>query len=379
MRTTVPYCVLVAFAFIVSSVAMPAESENGGSEDYSLSVNESDTVVSFISGNFSVAITSDWPRMIFRHEEDPFSPTFEVSCPRLYAHNDSDGDGMFDPSEAVLTIFLDSNHIEWNRTPLSQGYSDELGEYAYFGMRAELNAYIVGENETLARSKWANMSFWFSISEKSVEYENARGIYVVEGATQLRMNYSLDVRDWIDQNAIVLEQFLQGGGSTNMFHLVEEEDGVTFVTEIPGTVDERESGEDYNHKLEEISGPMREILFAKEDGTVQAFYSWCSEVAALIAGNRSSMGMNSTYFTTGTGMMLHSQIMMDNRTSQIGHESCIGIYESGFVGSMSDWLREYSWPLLAVCCVVAALASFPLLRWRKRRRMRGDGSDGVGE
>lgn len=373
MNAAVPKSIFVAIAFIVMTIVTFSESGNGDSEDYSLFVSIDDAKVCFISGNFSVAITRDWPRVIFKHEDDPFSPTFEVSCPRMYAHNDTNDDGLFDLSEAALTVFLDSNHVEWNMTSIDQGYSSELGEYAAFGMRSELNAYLVEENETLVRSDWANLSFWFSISERSVEYANSRGSYVIEGGTQLRMNFSLTVNDCIEMDALVLEQFLQGGGSTNMFHLIESTGGdETCVTNISGALDEREFEEDFAHEFSSTSEPTQEILFAKEDGVVQAFYRWSSEVVADCEGNTSALDLNSSYFTTGNGMMLHSGIAIDNCTKRVDHESSVGLFESGFVGSMSDWIRKYSWSVLLICSVAVVLILLSLMLHRRRGRSRGD-------
>ena len=370
-----PKSAFVALALTMIFVVGSSGAEGSDPEEYDLFVSIDEAKVCIISGNFSVAITRDWPRVIFKHEEDPFSPTFEVSCPRMYVHNDTNGDGLFTLSETALTVFLDSNHVSWNLTDIDQGYSHELGEYATFGMRSELNAYSVGENETLVMASWARLSFWYSISEKSVDHENSLGRYTVDGGTQLRVNFSLSIDSCTDMNALVLEQFLQGGGSTNMFHLMESEGDYVYVTEISATVDERVDGEDFSHGYAATSEPVQEINFAKEDGSVQALYRWGSEALVDIGVNTSALPLNSSYFTTGNGMMLHSQIAVDNCTTQVSHESIIGLVESGFVGSVTDWMREYSWPMALLICVIACLAVLSLLRWRRRRQMNGSGED----
>jgi len=366
---TVPKRLFVAFAcLVVTSVAF-SELGAGNAEEQTLFVNVDDAKVVFLSGNFTVAITRDWPRVIFKHEADPFSPTFEVSYPRMYAHNDSNGDGMFDADEATHTMFLDSNHVEWEMTPLVQNYSSELGEYASFGMQSELNAYMAAENETLVMSNWANLSFWFSITEKPVEYSNSKGTYVFDGGTQLRMNFSLVINDCIDAENLILAQFLQGGASTNMFTLLESDgDDHVETTMISGAIDERELEDVYPHEFRTTSYPTQEILFSKEDGVDQAFYYWGSEALTTYGDNTSAVDINSSYYTTGNGMMLNSILDIDNCTSQIDFESSAGIIESGFVGSVRDWIREYSGTVLLACAVVASLIAIGLFARRRRKQ-----------
>jgi hypothetical protein len=367
---TVPKRLFVAFAcLVVTSVAF-SEIGAGNAEEQTLFVSIDPTKVCFISGNFTVAITRDWPRVIFKHETDPFSPTFEVSYPRMYAHNDSNGNGMFDADEATLTMFLDSNHVEWEMTSLVQNYSSELGGYASFGMRSELNAYIVSENETLVMSNWATLSFWFSITEKPMEYSNSKGTYVIDGGNELRMNFSLVINDCIDAENLVLAQFLQGGASTNMFTLLESDgDDHNETTLITGSIDERELEDMYPHEFRVTPYPTQEILFSKEDGVDQAFYYWGSEALTTDGDDTSAVDINSSYYTTGNGMMLHSILNIDNSTSQIDFESSAGIIESGFVGSVRDWIREYSETVLLVCAVVASLIAIGMFARRRRKRL----------
>ncbi len=374
MSSTVPKRLFVAFACLIVTTVAFSGMGVGDDEEYNLFVSIDDAKVCFISGNFSVAVTRDWPRVIFKHEADPFSPTFEVSCPRMYAHNDTDGDGLFDLDEAILTMFLDSNHVEWEMTPIVQNYSSEFGGYASFGMRTELNAYVVDENETLVMSDWAHLSFWFSITEKSVEYANSNGTYEVGGGTQLRMNFSLFINDCIDADGLVLSQFLQGGASTSMFTLLESDgEDQTVPTIISGTVDERELDAAYPHEFRATSYPTQEILFSKEDGVDQAYYYWGSEAQAVNGDNSTVVDIDSSYYTTGNGMMLHSIFCIDNSTTQLDYESSTGIFESGFIGGVRDWIREYSEPLMLFCVVTASLIAVGLvLRQRRKRRALSD-------
>ena len=355
----------ICLSLLIVSLPLPVAAD---SEDYTLFVGVDDKKVTLLSGNFSARVTTDWPRVIFWHELDPFSPSFEISYPRIYVHNDSDCDGMYDAGEAGLTVFLDSNHVEWNLTDIVQGFSKDCGEYASFGMSASLNAYLVGENETLVWSDWANMTFWFFIAQLPIEYENTRGVYVVEGGTQLRMNFTLSISEDVDADCLVLEQFLQGGASTNTLHVYQSNaDGGTEVCEVLATVDERLLGDNYSHKFNVTSSSMQKVQFAKEDGVVQAFYLWSSEAVMEAGEYGTAQIVNSSYFTTGNGMMLHSMLPIGNGTSEVSHEYSTGIDESGFVGSDRDWLREES--VMVAALILAAIAvSIVLLLIRRRMR-----------
>jgi hypothetical protein len=360
--------ILAASLGLAMLIASTMVSSGADAEEYELSVSIDDAKINLHSGNFSVAITRDWPRVIFKHELDPFSPTFEVSCPRMYLFNDTDGDGIFDPPEAEFTVFLDSNHVNWNLSAFEQDYSSQYGQYVVVGMNASVHTYVVGENETLVVSDWALLSFWFFLAEESVVCECPGGTYVIDGKTQMRMNFTLRLNDYLDVDGVVLEQMLQGGGSTNMFQLVEGFPiGGTTTTGISALVDEREVEADYAHEFRETSDLVQKTRFAKEDGVVQAFYFW--ETEAMMDGEASNAAalVNSSYFTTGAGMTLHSILPMDNHTTMVSLGSTMGIYESGFIGSVRDWIREYIIAFVIVCGVIVA-ASLTLAARRLRRK-----------
>lgn len=344
------------------------------SEDYELFTSIDDAKINLLSGNFSVAITRDWPRVIFRHEVDPFSPTFEVSCPRMYIFNDTDEDGIFHPSEVEYTIFLDSNHVAWNLSTFHQDHNSLYGDYAVVGMDASVHAYIVGENETLAIPDWGILSFWFFIAEMPVTYEYPGGTYVIDGKTEMRMNFTLKVNSCLDSDGVVLEQLLQGGGTTNSFQLMESlATGGTTITEVSALIDERETDGDYPHRFNKTSDPMQRIKFAKEDGVVQAFYFWMSDADLVRDGANVTAPVNSSYFTNGAGMILHSILPVDNCTLEASHDSTVGIYESGFVGSVSDWIKEYLSVFVILCMVIIAVPlGFLVRRMRRRALARGD-------
>ena len=358
----------VSLAVLVSAMQVSGEDSDDG---YELHASIDDAKISLLSGNFSVAITRDWPRVIFKHEADPFSPTFEVSCPRMYVFNDTDGDGLFDLDEASLTVFLDSNHVTWNVSAFDQDSDETSGEFALIEMVSSIHAYEVGENETMAIQDWAELSFSFFLAEMPVEYDCSGGTYVIDGKTEMRMSFTLRPNLCLDSDGVVLEQFLQGGGSTNMFHLIEgSEDGDNVTTQISALVDERELGEDYCHEFKGTSDPMQKIHFAKEDEVVNAFYFWESGAELVDNGTNSFGRVNSSYYTTGAGMVLHSILPVGNCTTELTHDSMMGIFESGFVGGVSDWIREYLVSFVVLCCVIALILLTVLIRRRRAGSLR---------
>lgn len=359
---------LVVFAVLVGTLSVGAAN---GEDEYELSLDIDEAKVSIVSGNLSVKVTRDWPRVIFWHELDPFSPHFEVSYPKMYSFNDTDGDRIFDPLEADYTMFLDSNHIEWNITAYEKGFIEERGEYALVGMNATVHAYVVGENETIAVQDWAELSFWVIVSESSVTYNCPGGSYVVNGKTELRMGFSLHVNVCLDSDGLVLEQLLQGGGSTNTFQLIQANStGGNTTTEVSGLVDERNVEEDYSHEFLETSHAIQVIRIANDEGVAKAFYQWESETEVVDGESVRNATVDSSYYTNGAGMILHSLLAVGNCTTEMSHASSVGIYESGFVGSISDWIKEYMVPFTAICAVIAVASITFLYRRRKARAVR---------
>ena len=377
-RETVGHPVLRSCTAIVATACLVtlalSSTVESDADDFALYVSVDDAKVNFLSGNFSVAVTRDWPRVIFKHEGDLFSPTFEVSCPRMYMFNDTNGDHIFDMTEVTRTVFLDSNHVQWNLTDHEQGYDSIRGVYAMVGLSALLNTYIVADNETEVESGWATLRFYFSITENPVVYSNTIGEYTVNGRTSMRMNFSLEVHDYVAADGIVLEHHLQGGGSTNMFDLYESLDGVqTVMNEVEGTVDERDLGDDFTNDFMEAPAPAQMICFSRDDGTQQAFYHWGSEAAFGDEGCDGSCMVDSSYFTTGAGMTLHSIYAITNETVVVAHASSLGIIEEGFIGSVSDWMKEN---LLGIALVVTAVAVLFLAFFMRRRVQSGDQGTG---
>jgi hypothetical protein len=142
----------------------------------------------------------------------------------------------------------------------------------------------------------------------------------------------------------------------------------TETTIISGAIDETELEGVYPHEFRATSNPTQEILFSKDGGVDQACYYWGSEALTNNSDNASAVDIDSSYYTTGNGMMLHSILDIDNCTSQIDYDSSAGIIESGFVGSVRDWIREYSETVLLVCVVVASLVAIGLVARRRRKR-----------
>ncbi|MEW5748403.1 MAG: hypothetical protein AB1793_06435 [Candidatus Thermoplasmatota archaeon] len=363
---------LIALAFLSMCASGLAAGEDG--DDYAIFYSVDDTKVSIVSGNLTVAVTRDWPRVLFWHSDDPFSPTFEVGFPKLYLFNDTDRDGRFCRSEAVYTVYLDSNRVEWNLSSVSFGYEGELGESISFSMTARANAF----NDTLdappAVESWANVTFWFRVAENTTTVANPAGSYGLSGKTEMLVDMSIEVTNRTEFDAVALERFLQGGGTTDMFEILEDgRDGAVSAV-LSGRVDESAGDGDFTRPLNMTDSAVQSIEFAKDDGTVQAFYSWGSE-AVDASGSTPGVHLNSSCFTTGAGLILHSVVPLSNGTASISHDSSVGLVEEGFVGAMTDWIREHGLVLGSAAAVAAVAGVVALHLVLRRRRFGGEGPE----
>jgi hypothetical protein len=131
-------------------------------------------------------------------------------------------------------------------------------------------------------------------------------------------------------------------------------------------VDETELGDDFAHVMSEVSEPRQEVDFSKEDGTVQATY-FLSSVAAL--GDGTEAAPASSYYTTGSGLVLDTVLPpLNGTTSPLTLNMSILLEESGFVGSVRDWVEEYFPYFVAAAALgVSALLVAWHLRMRRRR------------
>lgn len=366
--------IVCATAFVFSCL-MPLTSGDDEEEEYAMFVSVDETKVSIISGNLTLAITRDsWPRLLFWHTTDPFSPTFDIGFPKLYLFNDTDQDGRFCRSEAVYTVYLDSNHVEWNLSSVEPGFRSDLGEFVLFSMSATADAY----NETLdahpSVESWANITFWFRLAENDVEYENPAGLHVVTGKTEMFVNMTVDVTNRTEFGCVAIERMLQGGAMTSMFHVVEDGPGSEVTAILSARVDESLEGENFTRPLNGTESSTQCIDIAQEDGTVQAFYHWGSASLDL-SGEQPAMALNSSCFTTGTGLILHSVLPTSNGTLAFSMDSSVGIEESGFVGSVTDWVKEVGLALaIAGVAIVAAvvIGIHVVIRHRRQKRRESE-------
>jgi len=363
---------LVFFAVMLCSSTAPLASASA-QEDYTLFVSVDETKVSIESGNLTVGVvTSDWPRLVFWHTVDPFSPTFDIGIPTLYLFNDTDGDGRFCRAETLCTVYLDSNHVEWNRSTVRSDYSVTAGESVMFSMEATTHAYNATSETTPSVQDWANVTLWFCLAENELEYENPAGPHVVSGKTSLFMNITIDVNNRTDFQMLAIETFVQGGATTNSFHILEDGDDGEVSAVLSARVDETTGSDEFTRPMNSTTSPVQCIDLAKEDGTVQAFYDWDS-VARNGSGDVDGVMVNSSCYTTGIGLVLHSAMNLTNDTMSISVGSSLGLIESGFVGTMTDWVREHSSTVIAMTIAAAAVVVVLIhIALRRRRKKKGD-------
>ena len=361
-------------AFLLCSVMLLAAQAGQGKEDHFLDYSEDNFKVVFMSENLTAAVTHDWPRVVFEHTSDPFTPTFEVGLPRIFLYNDSNDDGFYATSETTFVSYLDELHVSWNVTPV-EFYNDTVaGECAAFRMNATLALYEGFTNETIAISDWAHVTFWFQISQRGYYQTNSLGSFLIMGKTDLTFNFTLDILKSVNTTGVVVEQLMQGGGSTYMF-LVRQLGRYHSVTDefVSGRVDETAYGTNFTHGFFATTHPDQQISFAKNDLTIQAYYRWDSEPTMLDSkGNSSTPVTSDSYFTTGTGLMLDSSYVIGNKTGSIYQVAVVGIDESAFAGKISDWLKDNIWVVIAFTAVMAAVISVSAfgIGWLRRRELR---------
>lgn len=342
-----------------------------------------DYKTAFISANLTAAVTHDWPRVAFYHTEDIFSPTFEIGLPVIYLFNDTDDDGMFVRSEMTHVAYLDAHHnVTWN---ISDVVLDDIplgGQCAVLSRSADIALFDDREALEPIIDKWARVSFWFKLTENPVTYENELGTYEVKGKLDMRVNFTLEILTPVNSSGVVVEQSLKGGMSTNTFLLTEDLGlGYLVQTQALGRIDETENGDDFAHEFDLTGLPNQRIDFAKEDGTVQAYYKFSS--VPLLDEDAGGMRapMNCSYYTTGTGLVLHTALLISNATGNITHDMSLGIDEAGFYTGVRDWFTE-NLPAIMVASgtvvVLICLALFVLMR-RRPREKASTGQDGPPE
>jgi hypothetical protein len=351
---------------VVAAISWPRPA----GDKHFLAFSEDSFKTAFASGNLTVAVTHDWPRVIFEHATDPFASTFEVGLPRLCLFDDSNSDGMFSLSELKFVSYLDNDHVTWNITPVSFGHDAAEGEFAAFEMTASLSLYNGTSNDTLAVSDWATVALRYMISQANFTLSNSLGSYQVVGLTDIAVDLSLDIRKPMAVTGVVVEQTLVGGGTTNMFVLKQDGAGGSVVDEFASeSVDERVNGTNFTNRFTSTVLPYQEIAFAKGDHTVRAYYKWDSEPTIDDGGLVVAVPMASSYFTTGSSMILHTAYLVGNGTGTIHELAVIGIDEAGFAGVIHDWLRENLVAVTAFAAAmvaVVALSGILLIHYRSR-------------
>ena len=369
------FAALLATLCAVSFVLLPVGPARASDEQHFLDITDYNFGVVFISDNLTATVIKGLPQVVFKHSSDPVAPDFTIRLPFLYLYNDTDNDGVFSSSEAVYTASLDSHYnVAWNMTTVEFATGPVSGEYAQLRMAATLSLYDQPTDTVPSIDDWANITFWFQITENPVTYSNSYGSYTVAGRTEMRMNFTLDILKKLNFSGLAVEHLLKAGGSTNMFLIREASntDGWAMTT-VSSRVDEGQYGLNVTHRLNQTSLPVQDINFAKEDGTIQAFYHYSSEPLVRISGDYQPVAMNSSYYTTGTGMMLYVSYAFSNDTASISQDSVLGIDENGFAGRVRDWLKE-NLPMIMVVSgsIVAVVALALLASMILRLRRQGD-------
>ena len=363
VRTAAMLC---ALSLCILSVGIAGADD----DEHFLTYSEDNYKVNFISGNLTSSITVDSPWVVLWHTADPFSPTFDLRFLKIYLFNDTDRNGVFSRSEALHVSYLDADHASWNHTSVEFVNETAGNECARFMMNATLSLYGGPDNETVVLGNWANMTFWFSIAEHNIVFSNSIGSYIVRGILDLRINITLEVLSPVDAEGLAVEQLLGGGGSNSMFTLKERSSHSRLVDNlISSRVDETQYGDDFTHIFQETPFAAQEIAYSKEDGTEQVNFFWDSEALCNSSGAWLPMASNASYYTTGTGMILHTAYPLPS-CGAIFQSLHIGIDEQGFTQKLRDWFMDNVVTIVAVAVAVSVmiLSAFLLTR-RARRRL----------
>jgi hypothetical protein len=329
--------------------------------------------VNFISGNLTASVTYEWPRIIFSHSTDPFSPTFELSLPKLFLFNDTNSNGLFEKEEALYVGFLDELHLTWNRPQVEFLNVSDGSQVSWIKMNSTVSLFKSVESALPEVPDWANMTLHYTIFENGTAISNSLGTYSIEARIEMAFNFTLDILKHMESSGIVLEQGLQGGGSTYLFTLAQSDcDGSLMYTTVTSRIDEESMfGTNYTHRFRATDSPRQEIYFVKENGTRQAYYKWDSEPLQLVDGNLSAAVANTSYYTTGTGLALHTVYFTSNGSQQIHQEASIGIIESGFRGRIRDWMMDNMGYVLIVSGA-SVLAASVVIFFRIIRKKPGE-------
>jgi len=373
----VSFAPIVATLCVVSFALLPVGTARASDEQHFLDFTDYSFGVVFISGNLTATVTKGLPQVVFKHSTDPVAPSFTIRLPFIYLFNDTNNDSVFSRSEAVYTASLDSHYdVAWNMSAVEFANGSASGEYARLRMAATLSLYDQPTDSVPSIDDWANITFWFQITEDSVAYSNSYGSYTVVGRTAMRMNFTLDILKELDFGGLAVEHLLKAGGSTNTFQIREASNaGGWAMTNVSSRVNEEQYGLNFTHRLNQTSLPDQGINFAQEDGTIQAFYHYSSEPLVRTSSGYHPVAMNSSYYTTGTGMMLYVSYAFSNDTVSISHDTYLGIDENGFAGRVRDWLRENLPMIMIVSGSIVAVISLAILASMVVRRHQSKGAN----
>ena len=356
----------LAMLVVVAMISVPVA---GAEEEHFLEYREYNFAVNFISGNLTATVTPatiaprDWPRIIFWHSTDLLSPIFDVGISTIYLFNDTNDDKVFARSEATHIAYLSTLYnVTWNATAVEFGNDTPGGEYAWLRANAVIGLFDSPEDEYPIIDEWANVTFWFRISQKSVTRSNSYGIYAIQGMVDVRINFELEVLQQVNASGIVLEHGLSAGGSADMF-MIREDVGLPTpqLTLADSRDDETVNGDNFTHPMRKTILPCQDILFTKEDQTVQAHYRISSEPYISYNQGIYQVPMGISYYTNGDGLVAHTAYFPVDSNETISHEIVVGIDESGFTPRFRDWVKDNLAMVMIVTGSIAAVVSISLL------------------
>jgi len=337
---------------------------------YFLSYTDSNYSVTFVSGNFSAAVTKDMPRVVFSHTNAVLSPEFALRDERLYLFNDSNHDGLFTMNEVLFTSYIDAHHTVWTFSKVQSG-DDRGNNWSEVSVQGNVSLYkgLDDVPATPAVTDWAAVDVHYRISERDSTHSNPMGTYIVHGMTEMNVSFTITLLKHLAVDGIALQHYLIGGGSTNDLLLREGMGAGQGLSNVSSSVDETVLGPNFTHRFIQTNLPCQDVYFAREDGIAQAFYHFSSFPTN---GSGGRVGMNSSFYTDGAGMFLFQAFFLTNDTDRITEESSVGIDESGFNVTVKDWFHSNFAILMVVCGTIAAVVLFTAFVVLYRRYKKAD-------
>lgn len=326
----------VALLVILSS--FPATALHGG-----LSFTEDSQSITIYSGNLTTQFYKSTPEIVFFNTQDGGeNARFSIKYDQIICFNDS-GDGIIDLEETKYTAAL--SDFNWQTSRVVSGEKEDTGAYIEFTISSEIDvsSYSPGEEyvehgvkpgmpgsqitQTPPTGKetvdgWAEIKFYFTITEKDVERSVDSSNYIIKGETEVKIDIEIIIQKELDISNIAIGQRLNADESEEKTHeyRLHEPEGIRDYTDMGSVA----------YRYEYMDAPKQEIGFAQVDGEEQGFYSWTSSFESFYAdGSKKTLEVETSYLMN-EGLHLFFSYPYDAGVEILYHDPSFGIIAEAF-------------------------------------------------